>query len=271
MLESKSNLDWNTISANRNSTPISYKELNASIRASIRNNQRRIKLVDILGQRFIGAGLECTEMDPIEFEINVIPGNDLGIFMDGPTITVRGNAEDQVGNTMNNGCIVIEGDCRDVAGLSMRGGKIFVKGNGGYRIGIHMKEYQSQIPIIVLGGAGKEFFGEYMAGGILLALGLKFENSHVVNLEKAASPNLGSGIHGGKIYIRGDVPDAYLGVGAMKVRFSEDEDMKLLLPIISEFCKHFKMEQDFILEKEFTKIIPGSHRPFAGYYTAKPI
>jgi len=270
MLESKVALDWNMISAKRNITPISYKELNASIRSSIKNNQRRIKLVDILGQRFIGAGLECTEKDPIEIEINGIPGNDLGIFMDGPTITVKGNAEDQVGNTMNNGSIVIEGDCRDVAGLSMRGGKIFVKGNAGYRIGIHMKEYQSQIPIIILGGAGKEFFGEYMAGGILLALGLKFENFHVVNLERAVSPNLGSGIHGGKIYIRGDVPDAYLGVGATKTRFSE-EDIKFLLPIISEFSKYFKIDEDFILEKAFTKIIPGSHRPFAGYYTAKPI
>ena len=35
------------------------------------------------------------------------PGNDLGSFMDGPKITVRGNAQDGCGNTMNNGIIVI--------------------------------------------------------------------------------------------------------------------------------------------------------------------
>jgi len=270
MLENEAVLDWNIIPAKQNDMPISYKEFNASIRNSIKNNQKRIKLMDVLGQRFIGAGLECSGTDPIEIEINGIPGNDLGIFMDGPIITVKGNAEDQVGNTMNSGTIIIHGDCRDVAGLSMRGGKIFVKGNGGYRIGIHMKEYQNQIPIIVIGGAGKEFFGEYMAGGILMALGLKFENSHIVNIEKAISPNLGSGIHGGRIYIRGDVPDAYLGVGAMKTQFSE-EDMRLLLPIISEFCNYFNVDEEFILEKAFVKITPGSHRPFAAYYTAKPI
>ncbi|MDD1779040.1 MAG: hypothetical protein LUQ65_12815 [Candidatus Helarchaeota archaeon] len=271
MQESKNLLDWTTISAKLNNEPISYKELNSTIRNAVNNKkQRRIKLVDVLGQRFIGAGLECSEDNPIEIEVNGTPGNDLGIFMDGPKITVKGNAEDQVGNTMNNGTIIVEGDCRDVAGFSMRGGRIFVKGNGGYRIGIHMKEYQSQIPSLILGGSGKEFFGEYMAGGILIALGLKFETSHIVNLERAASTNLGSGIHGGRIYIRGDIPDAFLGVGAIKARFSE-EDMKLILPIITEFCKYFRIEADYILEKPFTKILPESHRPFAGYYTAKPI
>jgi len=270
MLENNAILDWNIISAKQDDMPLSYKVLNSAIRESIRNNQKRIKLVDVLGQRFIGAGLECSEADPIEIEISGTPGNDLGIFMDGPTIRVKGNAEDQVGNTMNSGTIIIDGDCRDVAGLSMRGGKIFMKGSGGYRLGIHMKEYQNQIPILAVGGAGKEFFGEYMAGGILVALGLKFENGHVINLGRACSPNLGNGIHGGRIFIRGDVPDAYLGVGAVKIQFSQ-EDIKLLFPIISEFCKYFNVDEDFILERAFTKILPGSHRPFAAYYTAKPI
>ena len=37
---------------------------------------------------------------------------------------------------------------------------MFIKGHGGYRIGIHMKEYHDMKPIIVYGGAVKEFFGE---------------------------------------------------------------------------------------------------------------
>jgi glutamate synthase domain-containing protein 3 len=34
-------------------------------------------------------------------------GNDLGMFMDGPLITVHGNVQDGVANTMNNGRICI--------------------------------------------------------------------------------------------------------------------------------------------------------------------
>ena len=38
-----------------------------------------------------------------------IPGNDLGAFMNGPRITVHGNAQDGCGNTMNEGELVIMG------------------------------------------------------------------------------------------------------------------------------------------------------------------
>jgi len=270
MLESKNILEWFTINGNNNDLPLSYKKLNQLIREAAKNNHKFIKLIDICGQRFIGAGLECSEDDPIELEIYGVPGNDLGIFMDGPKITVKGNVEDQVGNTMNNGTIIIEGDCRDVAGLSMRGGKIFVKGNAGYRIGIHMKEYRDKVPAIVIGGTFKEFFGEYMAGGILVALGLNFKNSKVKNFKHFISPNLASGIHGGKIYIRDEVPESYLGIGTVIEPLSE-EDHKDLEHIIKEYCSIFEINEDFIWNKSFNKIIPGSHRPFAAYYTAKPI
>jgi glutamate synthase domain-containing protein 3 len=263
------NNGWKLIQAKRDGIPLHYKELNALIRNSIRSNHSKIKLIDVFGQRFIAAGVECPE-GAVQLEIQGVPGNDLGIFMDGPSIWVKGNAEDQVGNTMNSGTIIIEGDCRDVAGLSMRGGKVFVKGNGGYRIGIHMKEYRDKVPIIVIGGSAGEFFGEYMAGGILLALGLEYNNSKVSNVETIVAPNVGNGIHGGKIYIRGTFPDEYLGVGTVKLPL-ENEDYRLLKPIIAEFCKYFDLNQDFIWDTSFTKIIAGSHRPFAAYYTAKPI
>ncbi len=263
------NNGWELINAKKDGIPLHYKILNALIRKSIRSAHSRIKLMDVFGQRFIAAGLECPE-GAVQMEIHGVPGNDLGIFMDGPNIRVEGNAEDQVGNTMNNGSIIIEGDCRDVAGLSMRGGKIFVKGNGGYRIGIHMKEYRDKVPIIVIGGSAGEFFGEYMAGGILLALGLGYKNSEVFNLDTVVAPNVGNGIHGGKIYVRGNLPDEFLGVGTVKAPI-ENEDYRLLKPIIADFCSYFDLNQDFIWDTSFTKIIAGSHRPFAAYYTAKPI
>ena len=85
----------------------------------------------------------------------------------------------------------------------MRGGKIFVRGDVGYRVGIHMKTYKSNVPIIVAGGRAGDFLGEYMAGGIIIILGIHDEakkNNLLVDL-------VATGQHGGAIYVRGEVDD----------------------------------------------------------------
>ena len=115
-----------------------------------------------LGQRFIGAGLSET------------PGGDRRHPRQRPgrvsgrcgSLTVNGNAQDAVGDTMNGGSIVVRGSVGDTAGYAMRGGEIYVQGNAGYRAGIHMKAYQDQQPVIVIGGRAGSFLGEYQAGGI---------------------------------------------------------------------------------------------------------
>jgi len=254
------------INATSNGKPLDYKALNERIHEAIKKGYKKIIINDVCGQRFIGASLQ----GDLELIINGLPGNDLGIFMDGPRIIVNGNSEDQAGNTMNDGNIIIDGDGGDVIGLSARGGKIYIKKDVGYRIGIHMKEFQEKIPSIIIGGTPREFFGEYMAGGILISLRLNIESGNVTNQEEKLAPNIGSGIHGGSIFIRGDIPDSYLGIGAVKMKINE-EDNRRIAPILKEFCSNFNIDEDFIWNESFFKIFPGSHRPYATYYTAKPI
>ena len=251
------------INALDSDVPLPYQELNEKIRKAIQDGEKHIVIKNCLGQRFIGAGIKET----VKIDIEGIPGNDLGMFMDGPEIEVYGNAQDQTGNTMNSGKIVIHGNAWDVTGLSMRGGNVFVKGDGGYRIGIHMKEYQDKIPTLIYGGKVKEFFGEYMGGGILAVLGLKIDNGEVENIpsNELIGGLLGSGIHGGKIYIRGDVDKRMLGIGAGIQEFDKDDE-KVLKPIFKEFAEHFNIPESMIWEREITKVIPASHRPFAAYY-----
>ena len=69
-------------------------------------------------------------------------------YLNGAKITVNGNVQDAVGDTMNEGEIVVYGNIGDTAGYAMRGGTIFVKGNAGYRTGIHMKEYKEKMPVM---------------------------------------------------------------------------------------------------------------------------
>src|SRR4030042_890575 len=105
-----------------------YRELNARLRDLASNGTRKIELQNVYGQRYIGTDIE----KPVEIEIFGTPGNDLGAFMDGPRIIVRGNAQDGCGNTMNDGEIIVHGHAGAITGFSARGGKIFFSGDGGY-------------------------------------------------------------------------------------------------------------------------------------------
>ena len=100
---------------------IKYKQLNEMIYAAIEGGYNKIFLKNISGQYYIGDGLTQN----VEIEIDGVPGNDLGMFMDGPLIRINGDAQDGVGNTMAGGKIIIDGNAGDVLGYSMRGGRIY--------------------------------------------------------------------------------------------------------------------------------------------------
>ena len=104
--------------------------------------------------------------------------------MKGPLLTVYGNAQDGVGNTMDEGRIVIHGDAGDIVGHSMRGGKIFIRGDAGYRVGIHMKEYGEKKPTLVVGVTAQDFLGEYLGldAEMLLLEFLFPEHNHILSL-----------------------------------------------------------------------------------------
>lgn len=237
-------------------TGIYYRELNARLRKVVSNGVQRIELHSVYGQRYIGTSLG----KPVEIEIFGTPGNDLGAFMDGPRIIVRGNAQDGCGNTMNSGEIIVHGRAGDIIGLSARGGKIFVREDVGYRAGIHMKEYLDKKPVLVIGGTAQDFLGEYMAGGILILLGLNLaEGEH----QKARF--IGTGMHGGVIYLRGSVEDYQLGkeVGVAEL---EEKDYSILHGFISEFAAHFGYEIEEILKHNFIKLFPRWLRPYGRLY-----
>ena len=269
MVLSKENKKTIEIDGAPNGKPLKYQDLNDKIYEIIQEGYDRLVLNNICGQRFIAASLQ----GDLEIIINGIPGNDLGIFMDGPKIIVNGNCEDQVGNTMNDGCIIIDGDGGDVIGLSARGGKIYVKKDVGYRVGIHIKEYEHQYPIIVIGGTAGDFLGEYMAGGLIIALGLKFlpDGTIIENNQSICGRELGTGIHRGKIILRTEENiESKLGVGAKVYKIME-ETKKVIEPYIKEFCEIFNIPLDLIDKKLFQVVKPISKRPYGGNYCGQII
>ena len=233
-----------------------YRELNANLRKAMTDSVRRIELRNVQGQRYIGTDLD----KPVEIEIFGTPGNDLGAFMNGPRIIVRGNAQDGSGNTMNDGEIIIHGHAGDIIGLSARGGKIFVREDVGYRAGIHMKEYGGRKPALVIGGTAQDFVGEYIAGGVLILLGLNLKKgeNHKANF-------IGTGMHGGVIYLRGNVEEHQLGK-EVGVAGLEDDDRKVLKQLVGDFAAHFGYNAADILKHRFIKLFPRWLRPYGRLY-----
>lgn len=239
-----------------NSKGVHYRTLNEIIKRQVDNGVNHIVLKNVNGQRYIGTGLSR----PVKIDIYGTPGEDLASFNSGSIITVYGNAQNAIANTMDSGLLIVHGHAGDVCGYGMRGGKVFIKGNVGYRVAIHMKAYRDKIPLMVIGGKAHNFLGEYMAGGKLIVLALGEEQADF------KSYYVGTGMHGGVIYLRGSIEQHQLGKEVAS-RPLEEADYKILKENISEFCKHFgynKLEQ--ILNSEFTKLIPVSHRPYGRLY-----
>lgn len=239
-----------------NAKGVYYKQLNDQIQQAVKAGADEIVLEHVGGQRYIGTRLDR----PVKIDIHGVPGNDLGSYMNGSTIIIHDNGQDQIANTMNEGKIVVHGHAGDALGYAMRGGKLFVKGNVGYRVGIHMKQYQDKLPVLVVGGTAGAFFGEYMAGGILILLGLGRKKG-----EPIAGDYLGTGMHGGVMYIRGEVDKTRIGKEVSVFDLTKDDEAKIK-EILTEYCNDLNMDLREIMKEKFVKLVPVSHRPYGNMY-----
>ncbi len=229
-----------------------FKDLNDEVRTATENT---ITIQGCDGQRYIGAG-----MGEKQVTIHGVPGNDLGCYLNGGKITVNGNAQDATGDTMNDGEIVIHGSSGDATGYAMRGGRILVKGNAGYRAGIHMKAYKTQQPLLMIGGEAGSFLGEYQAGGTIIVLGLNSE-------KKIPVGNMcGTGMHGGKVYLRGEALPHDLPK-QVEAKVASAEDMAAIDGYLNDFCETFGVSKDEVLSKQFFVLTPNSKNPYKSLYT----
>lgn len=229
-----------------------FQILNEHIRET---KDKDIIIDNCIGQRYIGAGLKKKNI-----VINGIPGNALGAYLDGANITVNGNAQDATGDTMNEGIICVHGYSGDGTGYGMRGGKILVEGDTGYRAGIHMKAYESKLPVLVIGGKAGNFLGEYQAGGLIIVLNLNSAD------DSPTGYFCGTGMHGGKIYLRCDEITMDLPKQVL-VNKAEKKDLAEIEEHVADFCAAFGGDKDSILSKNFYILTPNTKNPYRQLYT----
>lgn len=229
---------------------LDFKQLNQKIKAAVGD----VRIDHCYGHRYIGSGLKEKTIT-----IYGTPGNALGSYLDGASIVVHGNAQDAVGDTMNSGQIVIHGNAGDGLGYAMRGGSIFVRGSAGCRVGIHMKQYEDKRPVIVIGGGVGSFLGEYMAGGLIVVLGIGERDVPVGEFT-------GTGMHGGCIYIRTnrELTNLPKQVTAFKAAW---EDIYEILPVLNRFAEYFGFNAQDLAEDEYYVLKPNTSRPYELLYT----
>jgi len=228
---------------------LDFQTINEKIKST-----KECKISGLVGRRFIAAGTSNKSIT-----LSGTPGNALAAYLNGGQISVIGNAQDAVGDTMNNGEIIIHGNVGDAVGYAMRGGKIFVKGNAGYRVGIHIKEYKETKPIIVIGGCVGSFAGEYQAGGIIIVLGINKGTDSIIGSYPC------TGMYGGVMLLRDDCTNVIFPKNIC-AKAASNKDIEPYIPYLKEFCKHFNLDPNTIINSNYTIVTPNANNPYKQMY-----
>ncbi len=103
------------------------------------------------------------------------------------------------------------------------------------------------------------FLAEYMAGGIICILGLNLKGG-----EKCKARFVGTGMHGGVIYERGEF---LCPVEGTKVQDVGKRDMAAITKLVGQYCSYFGGDPIAILNAKWKKILPLSSRPYAKLFS----
>jgi len=124
-----------------------------------------------------------------------------------------------------------------------------------------MKEYKDKKPVIVIGGKAGSFLGEYLAGGLIVVLGIGAEK------ERPVGNFTGTGMHGGKIFVRTEKDLVALPAQVAAEPASKD-DLLEIEPVVHEFAAVFGMDAAVLLRDRFLVLKPNAKNPYKQLYTA---
>jgi glutamate synthase domain-containing protein 1 len=205
------------------------------------------------GQRFLGCGLGPGTED-VKIDAYGSSGDYLASGMDGMTLCVHGNAQDQLGQILKAGKLVIYGDVGQTFMYGAKGGDVYVMGNAAGRPLINAVGR----PRVVINGTALDYLAEsfmagdvFKGGGFVILNGIEFDNEGQVQPQATPYPgsNLFSLASGGAIYVRdphGLLIEEQLNGGAFN-KLTKD-DWRLILPYLQENERLFDIavEEDLL-------------------------
>jgi glutamate synthase domain-containing protein 1/glutamate synthase domain-containing protein 3 len=199
------------------------------------------------GQRFLGCGFG-PDTDDVRIDAYGSTGDYLASGIDGMSLYIHGNAQDQLGQIMKQGKLVVYGDVGQTFMYGAKGGEVYVMGNAAGRPFINAVGR----PRAVINGTALDFLAEsFMAGnplgggGFIVVNGLEFDARGRIRSQRTPYPgsNLFSLASGGAIYIR----DPYHQVVEEQLNGGElvpltPADWQLILPYLQENQRLFGIE-----------------------------
>lgn len=139
---------------------------------------RRFIAFGLKGQRFHGCGFG-PDSGGVRIDIYGSSGDYLASGIDGMTVYVHGNAQDQLGQIMKSGKLIIHGDVGQTFMYGAKGGEVYVMGNAAGRPLINAVGS----PRVVINGTCLDYLAEsFMAGdplnggGFVILNGVEFDN-----------------------------------------------------------------------------------------------
>ncbi|MBW1704825.1 MAG: glutamate synthase [Deltaproteobacteria bacterium] len=232
---------------------------------------RRFIVFASKGQRFHGCGFG-PDTGGVRIDIYGSSGDYIGSGIDGLSIYVHGNAQDQLGQIMKSGMMVIYGDTGQTFMYGAKGGEVYVMGNAAGRPLINAVGR----PRVVINGTCLDYLGEsFMAGdplnggGFVILNGMEFDDEGNVRTQPVPYPgsNLFSLASGGAIYVRDPfqtVEDQQLNGG--EVVALEEKDWDLILPYLQENERLFGIS----IEKDLLKVNGEKKSPLTVYRKVRP-
>ncbi|MCJ7809567.1 MAG: hypothetical protein MUP26_04815, partial [Desulfobulbaceae bacterium] len=200
---------------------------------------RRFIVFGLKGQRFHGCGLG-PDSGGVRIDIYGSSGDYIGSGIDGLSVYIPGNAQDQLGQIMKSGKMVIYGDTGQTFMYGAKGGHVYVMGNAAGRPLINAVGK----PKVVINGTCLDYLGEsFMAGdpfnegGFVVLNGIEFDDMGNVRSQPTPYPgsNLFSLASGGAVYVRDPfqmIDEQQLNGG--EVVSLKERDWDLILPYLKE-------------------------------------
>jgi glutamate synthase domain-containing protein 1/glutamate synthase domain-containing protein 3 len=232
---------------------------------------RRFIVFALKGQRFHGCGFG-PDTGGVRIDVYGSSGDYIGSGIDGLSIYVHGNAQDQLGQIMKSGKMVIYGDTGQTFMYGAKGGEVYVMGNAAGRPLINAVGR----PRVVINGTCLDYLGEsFMAGdplkggGFVILNGVEFDDEGNVRPQSVPYPgsNLFSLASGGAVYVRDPfqtVDDQQLNGG--EVVGLEEKDWDLILPYLRENERLFGIS----IEKDLLRVQGEKKGPLDVYRKVRP-
>ena len=123
-----------------------------------------------------------------------------------------------------------------------------------------MKAYLDRFPLVVVGGAAQDYLGEYMAGGVLVVLNLQ-------NKPLAVGNFVGTGMHGGSIFIRGKVEEYQVGAEVGFRPAGTKRNGHTSRKFSRTISGSMKLKERDFKREDFVKLFPKSARPYGNLYS----